>query len=145
MLAPTVSYNSPFRSVPAPKTRLLLIADSAERLKELKTEISSADFEITPVSTLDDLRAVCRNHHDLAVVDVGSAQIRPVLSTLRANPWHATVPLLVDSTRLYENLGLAGVLPSFRAMACNRAEMRMLLRMYCHGSQPPEANRLALL
>ncbi len=145
MLAPTVSYNSPFRSVPAPKTRLLLIADSAERLKELKAEINSADFEITPVSTLDDVRAVCRNHHDLAVVDVGSAQIRPVLSTLRTSLWHSTVPLLVDSTRLYENLGLAGVLPSFRAMACNRVEMRMLLQVYSHGNQPPEANRLALL
>ena len=35
MLAPSVSYNSPFRPVPAPKTRLLLITDSAERLLEM--------------------------------------------------------------------------------------------------------------
>lgn len=145
MLAPTVSYNSPFRPAPAPKIRLLLIADSAERLKELKAEVSLRDFDITGASSLEELRAACRNHHDLAVVDVSSAQIRPILSTLRTSPRHAAIPLLVDSTRLYENLGLAGVLPTFRAMACNRAEMHMLMQLYCHDSQPSEAHRLALL
>ncbi|HMV82507.1 MAG TPA: hypothetical protein PLD20_29430 [Blastocatellia bacterium] len=145
MLAPSVSYNSPFRPVPAPKTRLLLITDSAERLLEIKSGISAGDFEITDVSCFSELRAASRKHYDLAVVDVGSGQIRPILSALRNNPRYASIPLLVDSTRLQENLSLAGVLPTFRAMACNRAEMRLLLQTYSHNSQSPEAGRLALL
>jgi response regulator RpfG family c-di-GMP phosphodiesterase len=151
MLAPTVSHNSPFRPVPAPKTRLLLIADSADRLKELKAGISTTDFDITTASNLKELRAVCRNHHDLAVLDVNSVQIKPMLSVLRANVLHASIPVFADSARLQENQGLAGVLPTYRAMACSRAEMQMLVKLFCHGSQQPEtgrvaeANRLALL
>ena len=95
----------------------------------------------------DELLNFLHTHHDidLAVVDVGSGQIRPILSALRNNPRYASIPLLVDSTRLQENLSLAGVLPTFRAMACNRAEMRLLLQTYSHNSQSPEAGRLALL
>jgi hypothetical protein len=151
MLAPTVSHNSPFRPVPAPKTRLLLIADTADRLKELKAGISTSDFDITTVSSLEELRAICRNYHDLAVLDVNSAQIRPMLSVLRASARHATIPVFADSARLHENPGLAGVLPMYRAMACSRVEMQMLMKLFCHGSQQSETrrtaedNRLALL
>lgn len=145
MLAPGISYNSPFRPVPAPKTRLLLITDSTERLKEVKDGISAGDFEITGISSLHELRAACRKHHDLVVVDVGSTQIRLILSFLRNNPRHSSIPLLVDSTRLHENPGLAGVLPTFRAMACNHVEIRALLQTYCRSASSPEANRLALL
>lgn len=145
MLAPTISYNSPLRLVPAPKSRLLLIADSPDRLKELKAEISNADFEITSVGSLEELRAVCRNHHDLAVLDVSSAQIRPALSVLRTSTGHADIPLLVESTRLHDNLGLAGVLPAFRAMACSRAEMLRLMKFYGRSSKPAEDGRSILL
>jgi hypothetical protein len=145
MLAPTVSHSSPFRPVPAPKTRLLLIADSADRLQELKAGISTTDFDISTASNLKELRAVCGNHHDLAVLNVNSAQIRPMLSALRASVRHASIPVFADSARLHENQGLAGVLPTYRAMACSRAEMQMLMKVFCHGSQEPEANRLALL
>ena len=90
MLAPTVSHNSPIRSIPAPKTRLLLIADSVDRLEELRAGINTTDFDITTASNLKEMRAICRNHHDLAVLDISSAQIRPMLSALRANTGHAT-------------------------------------------------------
>lgn len=145
MLAPTIGHNSPLRSVLSPKARLLLIADSTGQLNQLKAGIKSTNVEITGVSSLEELRAACRNHHDLVVVNVHSSQIQPALSTLRLSAGHANIPVLVESSRLQDNLNLAGVLPAFRAMACSQAELVMLTRFYCEDHRKPEEPRSVLL
>jgi CheY-like chemotaxis protein len=148
MLAPAISAivpSSPLRSAPAPKPRLLLVADSTDRLKILQTGISTADFEITKVSSLEDLRTVCRNHHDLAMLDVSSAEIKPALAVLRKSRKHAAIPVLVASARLQNAQDLAGVLPAFRAMACNRTEMLALIQSYGEGGKQTKKQRAVLL
>ena len=128
MLAPTVHHTSPLRLAPMPKPRLLLVGDSAERLRSLQAGINRNEFEITPVCSLEELRDACREHHDLAAIDVGPAQIAPMLKILRTSAEHAEIPLLVESARLYNDHSLAGVLPSYRAMPCSRTDMLTLMR-----------------
>ncbi|MGH9800387.1 MAG: hypothetical protein ACRD82_08490, partial [Blastocatellia bacterium] len=110
MTAPITGQNTPLRSVPSPKSKLLLVADSPERLKKMKTGIRAADFDVTGVCSVDELRAACRSHHDLAVLDVETVQIKPMLSTLRASAGHKTIMTLVESSRLNEDQNLAGLL-----------------------------------
>lgn len=146
MLAPITSYKTQLGPVPGSKSRLLLVTDSQERLKALKAGLADANFEITCAGSVDELRDACNNHHDLVILDVDSAQIRTLLSTLRTNAGHKTIMTLVESSRLgEENNNLSGLLPSFHAMACSRTEITTLARLFGNSRKPPTSNRPALL
>ncbi|MFN0107757.1 MAG: hypothetical protein ACKVZH_02805 [Blastocatellia bacterium] len=135
MTAPITSKNSPLRSIPSPKSKLLLVADSPERLKQMKTGISASDFEITGACSVDELRVACRGHHDLALFDVEAMQVKPMLATLRGSAGHKTVMTLVESSRLSEDHTLAGLLPTFRAMPCTQVQMNELMLQFRGGDR----------
>lgn len=135
MTAAFIGQNTLLRSVPSPKSRLLLVADSPERLKKMKTGIRAADFEITGVCSVDELRAACRSHHDLAVFDVEAVQIKLMLSTLRSSAGHKTIMTLVETSQFSEDQSLAGLLPSFRAMPCNQVQMTALMQHFGEGGK----------
>lgn len=145
MLAPMTSYNTPLRPVPKPKSRLLLVTDSPERLKALKAGLAEANFEITCASSVDELRSACRNHHDLAAVDVEAANVKPMLSALRASAGHKAIMLLVESSKVGNDPNLAGVLPTYRAMPCNQTQMLALMKMFNDGGRQSISNRGVLL
>lgn len=145
MLAPAAGQNSPLRSVPAPKVRLLLVADSMERLKKLEAALGGAAFEISCAASIEELSAACRNQHDLVALDLDAAQVKLALGCLRGNLLHANLPLLVESSELGSDLSLAGVLPAFRAMPCSHNELSLLARFYSEGGRREESNRSALL
>ncbi len=145
MTVPVIIQNSPLRSIPSPKSKLLLVADSPERLKKMKTGIGVNEFEITGVCSVDELRTACRSHHDLAVFDVEAVKIKPMLSVLRASAGHKTIMALVESSRLDEEYGLAGLLPTFRAMPCNQAQLLALMRHFQQEGKRAAADRRPLL
>lgn len=145
MLAPITSYNTPLRPVPNPQSKLLLVTDSPERLKSLKASLADANFEITSACSVDELRTACRNHHDLAAVDVEAVNIKPMLSTLRASAGHKAIMLLVESSKVGNDPNLAGVLPTFRAMPCNQNQMLALMKMFNDGGRQSTVNRPVLL
>lgn len=145
MLAPITDYNTPLRPVPSPKSRLLLVADSPDRLTAIKAGLADANFEITCAASVDELRAACRNHHDLAAVDVEATSIKPMLSTLRASAGHKAIMLLVESSKVVNDPSLAGVLPAYRAMPCDRAQMMTLMRLFNDGGRQSTASRRVLL
>jgi len=145
MLAPITSYKTQLRPVPSSKSRLLLVADSPERMKALKAGLSDENFEITSVRSVDELRAACRNHHDLVAVDVEAANIKPTLSALRASAGHKTIMLLVESSAIGNDPNLAGVLPVYRAMPCNQTQMLKLVKMFNGSDLKTVVNRPILL
>ena len=145
MTAPMISQNSPLRSIPSPKSKLLLVADSPERLKQMKAGIGGNGFEITGVCSVDELRTACRGHHDLAVFDVEAVKIKPMLTALRASAGHKTIMALVESSRLDEQQGLAGLLPSFRAMPCNESQLLMLMRHFGQEGKRAVADKRPVL
>lgn len=145
MTAPGISQKSPLRSIPSPKSKLLLVADSPERLKKMKTGIGVNEFEITGVCSVDELRTACRGHHDLAVFDVEARKIKPMLTALRASAGHKTIMALVDSSRLDEEPGLAGLLPTFRAMPCHEEQLLMLMRHFGREGKRAAADKRPVL
>jgi hypothetical protein len=145
MTGSIIGQNSPLRTIPLPKSKLLLVADSPDRLKKMKNEVRVADFEITGVCSVDELRVACRNHHDLAVLDVEAVQVKPMLSALRSSAAHKTIMALVESSRLSEDQNLAGLLPTFRAMPCNQAQMAALMRQFGENGKRSSDKRPVLL
>lgn len=145
MLAPITVHNTPIRPIPSPKPRLLLVADSLEKLKTLKSEIPQADFQITSVGSIEELRDACRDYHDLAVFDVGMSNIKSMLSTFRSSAGHNTSMLLVESSRFSSDPNLTGVLPTYRAMPCNHAQIQTLVKLFGQGGNRSQANRPVLL
>jgi hypothetical protein len=113
--------------ITAHKPRLLLVSDPTERLAALKSCVAAADFEINFACTLGELQRACSQPHDLVALDAAPSRVVKMLDLIRGSAGHAEIPVLVDYTRISKDQGLAGVLPYYRAMPCNRAELHSLL------------------
>jgi ActR/RegA family two-component response regulator len=144
MLATTTSREPQLIPVPAPKPRLLLVSDSAECLQALKSCVNTADFEINFARSLKELPGACRESHDLVALDAGPSQIVKMLNLIRGSAGHAEIPVLVEYTRISNDLSLAGVLPYYRAMPCNRVELHTLLRKYNETTNQIQSRRVML-
>ena len=131
-------------SFPTAKPRVLLVSDNLDRLRLLATGLRQNEFEITTVSSLEELIAACRSSHDLVALDVSPTEIAPMLKQIRASVWHKTIPVLVDATRLNNELTLAGLLPEYRAMPCNRLEMLTLIQRNQDVNQDDPSSRRVL-
>src|SRR5215510_2080533 len=128
MLASAVNRALQSVSFRTSKPRLLLVSDSYDRLKSLEAGINQNDFDITMVCSLEELVTACGDCHDVVALDVSPEQIAPMLKQIRTSASHKTVPVLVEATRLTNDLSLAGLLPEYRAMPCSRMEMIALVQ-----------------
>jgi len=123
------------------KPRLLLISDSAERLRTLKVGINSANFEIRSISSLDGLHKVCRKAYDLVALSVTPGRISGILELIRMRTGLRRIPVLVESTGINDDLDLAGVLPHYRAMPCSHAELIKLLESHIEMARVDSFNQ----
>lgn len=130
----TLISQSQSRRQPMVRPRFLIVCDSADRLKRLRSPLNTGEAEITCVSSLQELDRACHSEHDLAIIDMQPAQIRGVLKTLRSNAEHARISLLVEASRIVNEPDLAGVLPKYRAMPCSYSELLQLARQRINPS-----------
>ncbi|MCG3163739.1 MAG: hypothetical protein JMDDDDMK_05185 [Acidobacteria bacterium] len=128
MLASAVNSALQPVSFPNSKPHLLLVSDSPDRLRSLKAGINHDEFHLTLVCSLEELATACYGCHDLVALDVSPAQIAPMLKQIRTSALHSTVPVLVEATRIKNDLTLAGLLPKYRAMPCSYTEMLTLVQ-----------------
>jgi DNA-binding NtrC family response regulator len=126
------------------KPRLLLVSDSAERLQALKSFVDAADFEIDLACSMKELRRACQQPHDLVALDAAPTYIIDMLNLIRGSAGNAEIPVLVECTRISSDRRLAGVLPNFRAMPCNSAEIQVLLRKHSCANDRTHSRRLML-
>lgn len=126
------------------KLRVLVVADSEERLKATRAIFNSAEAEIAVASTSEELLRVCLESHELAVIDLEPAQLEGALQTLRASELHANIPLLVSVACLFGEINLAGLLPKYRAMPCSPAEMAALVHRRAQSLSGMNSKRLIL-
>ncbi|MFN0084039.1 MAG: response regulator [Blastocatellia bacterium] len=124
------------------KLKILVVTDSEEPLKSLYSMMSAPEFEIECVRTQEEFDDVCGKPHDLAIVDLASAQLRVTLPKLRHTSTHDRIPVLVSSTRIDGDPDLAGLLPQYRAMACSPTELQLLMRRRGQTLREMQAARL---
>ena len=113
-------------NVPPNKARLLLVSDSAERLRQMRATLEYGEVELRCVCSLEELQGECATPHTLAAVDVNPAQLPAVLQMIRASLGHGEIPLLVETSRITQQPPVAGLLPHYRAMPCSLREMATL-------------------
>jgi DNA-binding response OmpR family regulator len=126
------------------KPRLLLVSDSAERLHALRSCVAATDFEIDLACSMKELRRACQQPHDLVALDAAPTNIIEMLDLIRGSAGNAEIPVLVECMRISNDRRLAGVLPNFRAMPCNSAEMQVLLRKHIRASDRTHSRRFML-
>jgi DNA-binding NtrC family response regulator len=141
MLVPSINRTPRLILVNPPKLSLLLVSDSAERLRTLEASINKTDFEIKTAGSFEELRHLCHEEHDIVVLDVSPSDIMTMLELIRMSGGYEKVPVFVESTQINNVNSLAGVLPSYRAMPCNRTEILTLLRYYKETSDRSHARR----
>ena len=107
---------------------LLLISDVPERLQRLESTLRICEVALTRAGTAEELTESCRREHDLAIIDVEPERLAEVLKTVRESEGHASIPVLVECSRLTLDSALAGVLPAYRAMPCSFDELMKLTR-----------------
>jgi hypothetical protein len=86
-------------------------------------------MEITEVSALEDLATACCDRHDIVAIDAGPSLLDSMLKLIRGNPEYASVPVLVEASRL-DDRSRPGMLPLYRAMPCSFPEMQRLVRRH---------------
>ncbi len=121
---------------------MLIVSDTAERLTQLSTSLKTDDIEVSCAASLEELGAVCRDPHDLVVIDVSPERLVGVLRQLRASDGYATIPVLVEASRIITAPGFAGVLPQYRAMPCGYGDLVMLTRRLASAARPPKTKRV---
>ena len=114
-------------AMPSDKLRVLIVADTEERLKAARATFDPAEAEIAEARTSDELLQACLEPHEMAVIDLEPMSLEAALRALRSSELHKNVPLLVSAARLFGERGLAGLLPKYRAMPCSPSEMAALV------------------
>lgn len=107
--------------------QLLLIADDSERLESLRRYLQDANwqFQCWLVSQRAESLSASPSLPDLVIVDVASGLLSRVLREVRG--LDAQLPILVEASRLSEDLLCTGLLPSQRAMPCLRQNLLRLV------------------
>jgi kynureninase len=119
---------------PAARRRLLIISDNHQCIADWQAALPEHEWEITGLTVLPWLSRILQRPYDIAVVDVATAELAKVLATLREAKH--MIPILVEASRLPNDLSCAGVLPRYRAMPGVQTE---LLRLVKHCQQPATA------
>lgn len=126
---------------PVGKLRILVVADTDEKLKAVRSIFNPSEAEITTAQTSSELAQACLEPHEMVAVDLEPSALESALRTLRTNKLHENVPLLVSSLRLTGQIGLAGLLPKYRAMQCSPAEMAALVLRRIQSMSGTPTNR----
>lgn len=105
--------------------RLLVVTDDRARLATWQAALSETQWEITGLTVSAWLNREAERTYDLALVDVSVDQLAAVLVTLRGTDWQ--MPILVEASRLPQDLSYAGILPHYRAFPGTQAELLRLM------------------
>lgn len=121
--------------------RLIIACDQPPIARRLCSELSKYPAETTCVTGLEELKSACDSPCDLALINVGRAELVEYVRTIRESPSGINCSVLVASERLSNELGLAGILPILRAMPCLYGDMIELAHRVITGGQDKERRR----
>jgi PleD family two-component response regulator len=110
--------------------RLLIVSDSDERLRGMRSALGAEEFQVTEARAVAEVRSACREKPELAVIDAGAADVVAVLKALRGAAGCEGIPVLIDINGLSAASRKPGVLPRYRAMPCAQNDLLTLIHCY---------------
>jgi len=125
---PTVMRPAPIaEAVEAPEHSLMVVGSSPERMLRLRAALGAAGAKITWRGSTDEIIRALDSGYEVVVVDVEPERLPGTLRAVREKTDSAVVLVLVECGSLNAAANLAGVLPSYRAMACSYSELVKLV------------------
>jgi DNA-binding NtrC family response regulator len=110
--------------------QVLVIADDQHQAKPLLAALAQLEVRITCLHLTAEVAdaPLIKGRFDLIVLDVGPEWLEPLLKQIRGDAKGAEIPVLVATNRVTEVVGLAGVMPKYRAMPCTPNEILRLAK-----------------
>jgi len=132
-------------AVEPPEHSLMIVGSSPERMRRLRAALGDAGAKITwRVSTEEILREL-DSSYEVVIVDVETERLTDMLRAVRERTDRAVVLVLVECGSLNAAANLAGVLPSYRAMACSYSELVKLVQWrFARSVSPHQSHRRVL-
>jgi DNA-binding NtrC family response regulator len=111
----------------APEHSLMVVGSCPERMQRLRAALGSSGAKITWRASTEEIIRALESSYELVIVDVEPERLADVLRIVRERTDRAVVLVLVECGSLNTAADLAGVLPSYRAMACSYSELVKLV------------------
>jgi len=132
---PTGSASQPIVTQPAPiaeageapEHSLMVVGSSPERMRRLQTALGDQGAKIAWRASTEEIMLALDSSYDVVIVDVELERLTDMLRVVRERTDRAVVLVLVECGSLNAAADLAGVLPSYRAMACSYSELVKLV------------------
>lgn len=132
---PTVSASQPIVMQPAPiadtgkapEHSLMVVGSSTERMRRLQAALGAAGAKIAWRASTEEIMLALDSSYEVIIIDVEPERLTDTLRSVRERADRAVVLVLVECGGLNAIADLAGVLPSYRAMACSYSELVKLV------------------
>ena len=96
-------------------------------MQRLRAALGAAGAKNTWRASTEEIIRALDSSYEVVIVDVEPERLTDVLRAVRELTDHAVVLVLVECGSLNAAANLAGVLPSYRAMACSYSELVKLV------------------
>src|SRR5262245_64598400 len=107
----------------APEHSLIVVGSCTERMQRLRAALGDAGAKITWRASTEEIIRGLDSSYEVVIVDVEPERLADMLRAVRERTDRAVVLVLVECGSLNAAADLAGVLPSYRAMACSYSEL----------------------
>src|SRR5215475_2519178 len=114
-------------AVEAPEHSLMVVGSCPERMQRLRAALGSSGAKITWRASTEEIIRALDSSYELVIVDVEPERLADMLRRAPERTDRAVVLVLVECGSLNRAADLAGVLPSYRAMACSYSELVKLV------------------
>ncbi|HEU0177991.1 MAG TPA: hypothetical protein VFV58_27320 [Blastocatellia bacterium] len=133
---PTGSASQPIVAQPAviaeageaPEHSLMVVGSSQERMGRLRAALGAPGAKIAWRASTEEIMLALDSSYDVVIVDVEPERLTETLRVVRERTDRAVVLVLVECGSLNAAADLAGVLPTYRAMACSYSELVKLVQ-----------------
>jgi DNA-binding NtrC family response regulator len=112
----------------SPEHSLLVLGSCPERMQRLRAALGDVGAKITWRASTEEIIRALDSSYEVVIVDVEPERLTDLLSAARERAARAVILVLVECGSLNASVNLAGVLPSFRAMACSYSDLVKLVR-----------------
>jgi len=111
----------------APERSLIVVGSCPERMQRLRAALGAVGAKITWRASIEEINCTLDPSYEVVIVDVEPERLPGALRAVRERADRAVVFVLVECGSLNAAANLAGVLPSYRAMACSYSELVKLV------------------
>jgi hypothetical protein len=125
---PIVTQPAPIaEAVEAPERSLMVVGSSPERMRKLRAALGAPGAKIAWRASTEEIMLALDSSYEVVIVDVEPERLTDMLEVVRERTDRAVVLVLVECGALNAAANLAGVLPTYRAMACSYSELVKLV------------------